>query len=93
MKTFLTVLAAITSLSACTLMGVHAKCALCPSIKGGQLWSTQCVANHNSACLYKRTDESLVYCYYNMDGAMSGGSHGWCPQTTQTDAGCFCNYP
>jgi hypothetical protein len=35
MKTFLTLLAAITYLSAYTLVGVYAKCAICPTSTGG----------------------------------------------------------
>ncbi|KIJ15162.1 hypothetical protein PAXINDRAFT_169327 [Paxillus involutus ATCC 200175] len=40
MKTFLTLLAAITSLSAYTLVGVHATCAICPPSTGGMSLAT-----------------------------------------------------
>ncbi|KIJ07702.1 hypothetical protein PAXINDRAFT_173343 [Paxillus involutus ATCC 200175] len=43
MKAFLTLLAVITSLSAYTLAGVHAKCAYCPDILNGVMLSKRCV--------------------------------------------------
>ncbi|KIK76428.1 hypothetical protein PAXRUDRAFT_429621 [Paxillus rubicundulus Ve08.2h10] len=42
MKTFLTLLAAIISLSAYTLVGVHAKCAICPKTVAGAPLKSQC---------------------------------------------------
>jgi hypothetical protein len=43
MKTFLTLLAAITSLSAYTFVGVHAECAICPDVlQSGESLSADC---------------------------------------------------
>ncbi|KAF8838354.1 hypothetical protein BDN67DRAFT_971632 [Paxillus ammoniavirescens] len=38
MKTFLTLLAVVTSLSAYTLVGVHASCAVCPQPTEANVW-------------------------------------------------------
>ncbi|KAF8838195.1 hypothetical protein BDN67DRAFT_971883 [Paxillus ammoniavirescens] len=52
MKAFLTLLVAITSLSAHTLVGVHAKCAACPTtLKNNAVFVTQCAQKGAVKCL------------------------------------------
>ncbi|KIJ08956.1 hypothetical protein PAXINDRAFT_172696 [Paxillus involutus ATCC 200175] len=45
MKTFLTLLAAIVALSAYALVGVHEKCAVCPSSIDGRSLASGCTNN------------------------------------------------
>ncbi|KIK96524.1 hypothetical protein PAXRUDRAFT_138237 [Paxillus rubicundulus Ve08.2h10] len=67
MKTFLTLLVAITSLSASTLVGVHAECAVCPPTLGDAAPYTACTQDGITACgRYKKTGGSKVRCYYNV---------------------------
>ncbi|KIK76366.1 hypothetical protein PAXRUDRAFT_436288 [Paxillus rubicundulus Ve08.2h10] len=76
MKTFLTLLAAIASLSAYTLVGVHAlKCAICPSSLRGILEGTKCASHTsevNTYCVYNRNIDPLIAksCRYGPNGSL-----------------------
>ncbi|KIK92798.1 hypothetical protein PAXRUDRAFT_146546 [Paxillus rubicundulus Ve08.2h10] len=50
MKTFLTLLAAITSFSAYTLVGVHGKCPISPTSLDGMGLRNQCTVGGITAC-------------------------------------------
>ncbi|KAF8836380.1 hypothetical protein BDN67DRAFT_1014748 [Paxillus ammoniavirescens] len=71
MKTFLTLLTAITSLSAYTLMGVHAGCPICLTSVGGAAFRNRCTVNGLTACQYQVMEKNkppgaVIYCYYDM---------------------------
>ncbi|KAF8837541.1 hypothetical protein BDN67DRAFT_181841 [Paxillus ammoniavirescens] len=90
MKAFFTLLTAITSLSAYTLVGVHAvnKCSTCPTSTGGvPVWSA-CVdhtgVNH---CEY-RNGAVTLYCYYSSNGSRTSSSHQSCPKKMDTTNVC-----
>ncbi|KIK73842.1 hypothetical protein PAXRUDRAFT_167493 [Paxillus rubicundulus Ve08.2h10] len=56
MKTFFTLLATIMSLSAYTIVGVHANCAICPKAVGG--------AGFNSRCTQSNGDITRCRCVF-----------------------------
>ncbi|KIK76624.1 hypothetical protein PAXRUDRAFT_832665 [Paxillus rubicundulus Ve08.2h10] len=90
MKTFLTLLAAITSLSAYTLVGVHAtmKCSLCPPSTGGVPVYSACTNNKNVTNCQYRIRALTLHCYYNDNGSLAGGSHSSCPGNMGTSNIC-----
>ncbi|KAF8838665.1 hypothetical protein BDN67DRAFT_971217 [Paxillus ammoniavirescens] len=68
MKTFLTLLAVITSLSAYTLVGVHAECPNCPKALGLSVtWLSSCTNADRSitSCSYAR-GKSTFNCDYTV---------------------------
>ncbi|KAF8835695.1 hypothetical protein BDN67DRAFT_404036 [Paxillus ammoniavirescens] len=67
MKTFLTLLAAIASLSAYTLVGVHANCALCPTTIEGRSFASRCADKAGKiTCTYEQQGQSSRHCYYDV---------------------------
>ncbi|KIK78066.1 hypothetical protein PAXRUDRAFT_775000 [Paxillus rubicundulus Ve08.2h10] len=56
MKTFFTLLATIISLSAYTIVGVHANCTICPK--------TVCSAGFNSKCTQSNGDITRCRCIF-----------------------------
>ncbi|KIK81478.1 hypothetical protein PAXRUDRAFT_756784 [Paxillus rubicundulus Ve08.2h10] len=86
MKTFLTLLAAITSLSAYTLVGVHA-CPVCPHVND-QSAKAKCVSSDlKTSCTYNHgihASQDLT-CIYGLRGSLiAGSSSPSCPKTTLT---------
>ncbi|KIK90685.1 hypothetical protein PAXRUDRAFT_831479 [Paxillus rubicundulus Ve08.2h10] len=67
MKTFLTLLAAITSLSAYTLVGVHG-CVTCPDhLKGKANLVTGCTDGSGvTSCEYQKKMDPFRYCQWNV---------------------------
>ncbi|KIK73144.1 hypothetical protein PAXRUDRAFT_836315 [Paxillus rubicundulus Ve08.2h10] len=85
MKTFLTLLAAMTSLSAYTLVGVHATCATCPPSAGDLALATRCVDNNGiTICNYEKAGITSRHCYYNNKGEFQKGSSPLCKSNVQT---------
>ncbi|KIK72310.1 hypothetical protein PAXRUDRAFT_836488 [Paxillus rubicundulus Ve08.2h10] len=88
MKTFLTLLATIISLSAYTLVGVRAKCPICPGSVAGTALGNQCTFNGITACQYPNDHVGAVrnpiYCYYNENGSLDKDSN-YCPKTVNTN--------
>ncbi|KAF8841981.1 hypothetical protein BDN67DRAFT_966304 [Paxillus ammoniavirescens] len=82
MQFFLTLLASIASLSAHTLVGVHASsitdlCAICPPEVAHEQLTGRCVdAKGNTICHYQ--DEE-TRCYYNSHGQRIGKDYAGCP--------------
>ncbi|KAF8835531.1 hypothetical protein BDN67DRAFT_975214 [Paxillus ammoniavirescens] len=79
---------AITSLSAYTLMGVHAKCPICPTSVDGMELRNQCTVEGLTACQYQviisnGLPGAAIYCYYDGHGRLNKDSDV-CPQTVQT---------
>ncbi|KIK80162.1 hypothetical protein PAXRUDRAFT_159379 [Paxillus rubicundulus Ve08.2h10] len=72
MKSFLTLFAAIISLGAYTLVGVHAGCAVCPtpSHEAGFKFRDQCITDGitTQCSRYQNNgpNGSFLYCYYNV---------------------------
>ncbi|KIK74032.1 hypothetical protein PAXRUDRAFT_836090 [Paxillus rubicundulus Ve08.2h10] len=88
MRTFLT-LAAITSLSAYTLVGVHAKCAICPSKVDGRSSTSRCTSSTGiTTCRYEPAGQSGRYCYYNNQGVLQQDSSSKCPASANTGNNC-----
>ncbi|KIK75034.1 hypothetical protein PAXRUDRAFT_835174 [Paxillus rubicundulus Ve08.2h10] len=88
MKTLLTILATIASLSVYTLVGVHAKCGACPSsLSNNAVLSTQCTKKGITKCLYE-DGESTLYCYFNKKGALQKNSNKACPKNGGTANNC-----
>ncbi|KIK80634.1 hypothetical protein PAXRUDRAFT_833411 [Paxillus rubicundulus Ve08.2h10] len=91
MKTFLTLLAVITYLNAYTLVGVHAKCAICPSSWGDVWLRSRCTRNGTTNCVYQQKGALDISCHYNDKGSLlNESSHQWCPQLVETGYGCVC---
>ncbi|KIK72727.1 hypothetical protein PAXRUDRAFT_836385 [Paxillus rubicundulus Ve08.2h10] len=95
MKTFLTLLATISSLSTYTLVGVHAstKCAICPSSLNGAGLYYGCSYKGNTACRYLISGTSqMIGCYYDdSKGTVTQGSNrALCPKTVNTGTGNAC---
>ncbi|KAF8840008.1 hypothetical protein BDN67DRAFT_676803 [Paxillus ammoniavirescens] len=90
MKTFLTLLTAITSLSAYTLVGVHAKCPNCPAAVGGVNLHYKCTIADTTTCQYQKTGRMIknLSCYYSTNGSLNSGSDASCPKTVQTGNTC-----
>ncbi|KIJ10725.1 hypothetical protein PAXINDRAFT_172082 [Paxillus involutus ATCC 200175] len=66
MKTFLTLLAAITSLSAYTLVGVHALCPICPNTMNDVGLYNHCTLNGISQNRYKTPEGFVLSCSYGV---------------------------
>ncbi|KIK75689.1 hypothetical protein PAXRUDRAFT_835584 [Paxillus rubicundulus Ve08.2h10] len=97
-KIFLTLLAAITSLSAYAFLGVHAEIAqctqICPPYVGNSPLNIQCTAKDGAtACQYQmqRVGGQDFYCYWDTTGKLqSGRSDTRCPLKVQTVTGNDC---
>ncbi|KAF8835693.1 hypothetical protein BDN67DRAFT_974997 [Paxillus ammoniavirescens] len=88
MKTFLTLLAAITSLSAYTLVGVHANCAVCPTSIDGRQLANRCIDEAGTTiCQYEKQSKSSRHCYYK-NGAFQQGSNYLCPDNVEMGNAC-----
>ncbi|KAF8834065.1 hypothetical protein BDN67DRAFT_976263, partial [Paxillus ammoniavirescens] len=73
MKNFLTLLAAITSLSAYTLVGVHAMCAVCPKSMSSSGLKSQCLTNggERTRCQYPiKNTKAFLWCYFDSEGTL-----------------------
>ncbi|KAF8837185.1 hypothetical protein BDN67DRAFT_973287 [Paxillus ammoniavirescens] len=91
MKTFLTLLAAITSLSAYTLVGVHAGCAICPtSLSGEKLYNVCATSGKITSCEYKNGVVVKFHCYYHPDGTRDKASDTGCLDNVDTGNDCHC---
>ncbi|KIK93791.1 hypothetical protein PAXRUDRAFT_828617 [Paxillus rubicundulus Ve08.2h10] len=91
MKTFLTLLAGIISLSAYTLLGVHAKCAICPYTVNAQTLVGSCPTDHKyTACRYGNGVVPKYNCFYKPNGARDADSDSACPDNTNTGNDCQC---
>ncbi|KAF8838664.1 hypothetical protein BDN67DRAFT_971213 [Paxillus ammoniavirescens] len=93
MKTFLTLLAVITSLSAYTLVGVHAGCAHCPkTLSSGASLTSSCTNADRSitSCVYA-SGKSTLNCAYTSKGVIKKGSNVACPASVHTDGPCGCS--
>ncbi|KAF8837116.1 hypothetical protein BDN67DRAFT_230463 [Paxillus ammoniavirescens] len=92
MKTFLTLLVAITSLSAYTLVGVHAGCAICPETMFGWGLSSQCVPTGGdiTRCEYQEHGTgSSLWCYFDSNGTLDiSASSYYCSGGAETRNTC-----
>ncbi|KIK77182.1 hypothetical protein PAXRUDRAFT_392261 [Paxillus rubicundulus Ve08.2h10] len=93
MKTFLTLLSAITSLSVCTLqvVGVYGqKCAACPVSVGGRTLNNECLGSNSiTKCEYQKSQGGQThYCHYDKSGSGTGKSDASCPNHVQTGKLC-----
>ncbi|KAF8837995.1 hypothetical protein BDN67DRAFT_972203 [Paxillus ammoniavirescens] len=98
MKSFLTLLVTITSLSAYALAGtdIQIQCGVCPAKlndPGGSLLVSQCAANGVTTCMYKRSAKhknAKFFCNYNVctSGARQTPSDALCP--TKVGLGNMC---
>ncbi|KIK80451.1 hypothetical protein PAXRUDRAFT_833520 [Paxillus rubicundulus Ve08.2h10] len=85
MKNLLTLLAAMTSLSAYTLVGVHATCAACPPSLGNLASTIRCVDNKGiTFCNYEKAGITSRHCYYNNKGEIQIHSNALCQGKVQT---------
>ncbi|KAF8837250.1 hypothetical protein BDN67DRAFT_973233 [Paxillus ammoniavirescens] len=90
MKTFLTLLTVITSLSAYTLVGVHARCPNCPATVGGVKLTSKCISGGTTSCKYKtnvRMSPDLA-CSYNNLGYLNDGSDTPCAKYVKMGTTC-----
>jgi len=86
MQFFLTLLASIASLSAYTLVGVHAVCALCPSNVAGE-WNTKtCVGKLGYTYCHYLSEE--IICVYTKEGDRVGSFDQCPPDVGQMWLGC-----
>ncbi|KAF8835380.1 hypothetical protein BDN67DRAFT_975362 [Paxillus ammoniavirescens] len=95
MQFFLALLASIASLSAYTLVGVHAlaDCTTCPSSAGGLALVSRCVDGKSiTHCHYDRNRFMLksTFCNYDNQGNLHANSKGTsCPSKAAKDTkGC-----
>ncbi|KAF8839204.1 hypothetical protein BDN67DRAFT_970427 [Paxillus ammoniavirescens] len=86
MKTFLTLLTAIAPLSAHTLVGVRAKCAICPSSVGGKKFELvdKCTDRMGvtTSCEYRYEVEPRS-CKWDAKGVIVSGSDHSCPHNVK----------
>ncbi|KIK78398.1 hypothetical protein PAXRUDRAFT_834581 [Paxillus rubicundulus Ve08.2h10] len=92
MKTFLTLLAAITFLSAHTHVGVHAACAICPSVMGGMNLAEECTQTTTdgfTTCQYLKSKSlPFRFCQFDTVGAILKGGDPSCPHRVKTSVQC-----
>ncbi|KIK92338.1 hypothetical protein PAXRUDRAFT_830046 [Paxillus rubicundulus Ve08.2h10] len=80
----------IASLSAYTLVGVHAtKCAVCPKGVVDKATVTRCIGkyNDNTTCYYSSSQKQAT-CDYDVDGHLWGGDHACPAKASMTSSGC-----
>ncbi|KIJ06637.1 hypothetical protein PAXINDRAFT_20170 [Paxillus involutus ATCC 200175] len=96
MKNFLTLLAAIASLSAYTLVGVHAACATCPkTMSGGWGWLFLFDPGdaYRQGRYQKNRKGASLWCYYDSNANLntdrsSAGCGGGAKKTSTCPKGC-----
>ncbi|KIK80880.1 hypothetical protein PAXRUDRAFT_833259 [Paxillus rubicundulus Ve08.2h10] len=80
MQSFLMLIASIASLSAYTLVGVHANsllCAVCPSKVAGEWLTSRCIDDQgNTICHYQ---DGETRCFYDGHGNRTGRDYFRCP--------------
>ncbi|KIK91550.1 hypothetical protein PAXRUDRAFT_830750 [Paxillus rubicundulus Ve08.2h10] len=89
MKTFLTLLAFVTSLSAYTFVGVHAaSCAICPLTTANIKLVSKCTSHGITTCMYKKTGLTFFCSYDNTNGWGKSPLFNLCETNVSTGTQC-----
>ncbi|KIK77090.1 hypothetical protein PAXRUDRAFT_835120 [Paxillus rubicundulus Ve08.2h10] len=90
MKTFVTLLATLASLSAYTIVGVHAQCITCRSSMDGAALHDTCITGDVTTCEYENQAGLSFYCYYDSQGSLRDHSNPSCVKNVGTSKGPTC---